>query len=78
MKILSWNCCGMAAATTVNELKDLYKRNMPAIVFLLETRVRSHKVNNFKRKLGYKHAFTVDPIGLLGGLCLLWTNQIEI
>lgn len=78
MKILSWNCRGLAAATTIRELKDLSKKHRPSILFLIETRARSSRVEHTRTKLGYHNSHVVEPAGLSGGLCLLWNKDVEI
>lgn len=78
MMILSWNCRGLAAAATIRELKDLSKKQRPSILFLMETRARRASVDNLRIKLGYQHSHVVEPIGLSGGLCLIWNRDVEI
>ena len=78
MNVLSWNCRGLAAASTVQELKDLCKRVKPAIVFLMETRAKEAKVEHMRRKLLFDKVFCVEPEGLSGGLCLFWKKEVEV
>ena len=67
MNLISWNCRGLAAASTVHELKDLCQRVKPAILFLMETRAKYQKVEMIHRRLHFDHVFCVEPEGLSGG-----------
>lgn len=72
MTCISWNCRGLAAATTNRELYDIVTGHKPAIVFLMETRAHKNRVARVKRRFRFQHYFCVEPQGLSGGLCLLW------
>ncbi|KAJ1417306.1 Zinc finger, CCHC-type [Sesbania bispinosa] len=78
MICLSWNCRGMAAASTIRELKELYSYYKPSIVFLSETKATSRKVEQFRRKLRFHQSFCVEANGLSGGLALFWRHPIDI
>lgn len=68
----------MAAAATVRELRGLCCTQQLAIVFLIETRASWERVDRMRRKLKYQNSFCVDPRGQSGGLCLLWTKEVDI
>ena len=78
MNAISWNCRGLAATSTVQELKDLCFRVKPAIMFLMETRAKESKVNEIRVKLKFDNMFCVEPKGLAGGLCLFWSKEVEV
>lgn len=78
MNILSWNCHGLAAATTQTELRDLCRQQQPAIVFLMETRAPKGRVVRLQTRLRFEHSFTVLPRGTTGGLCLLWDSSVRV
>lgn len=78
MTTLSWNCRGLAAPPTIQELKGLCKVHRPAILFLMETRAPRGRVENMKRRLKFQHCFTVDPRGLPGGLALLLKDDVHV
>lgn len=78
MTFLSWNCRGMAAAATMNELKELCRAYQPVVVFLMETRAPRGRVERLCRTLKFTSSFCVEPRGLSGGLCLLWNKQVNI
>ncbi|KAJ1394661.1 Endonuclease/exonuclease/phosphatase superfamily [Sesbania bispinosa] len=78
MKIISWNCRGVAATATVSELRELSSKHRPTIVFLMETRAKEGKLNRLKRLTKLQHLFCVEPDGLSGGLALFWDNSVEV
>lgn len=78
MTTISWNCRGLAAATTISELMDICKKYKSSIIFLMETKAQRDKVEKIKRSLKFSSVFCVDPIGLSGGLCLLWRDKVNI
>lgn len=78
MTTISWNCRGLAAATTSKELHDLVKCPKPAILFLMETRAQKESLDRVKRKFKFQNAFCVPALGTAGGLGLIWNNAYEI
>ena len=78
MNAISWNCRGLGATSTVQELRDLCKQLKPTIVFLMETRAKEGKVEELRRGLKFDFKYSIDSDGLLGGLCLLWNKNIDI
>ncbi|KAJ1411819.1 Zinc finger, CCHC-type [Sesbania bispinosa] len=78
MSWISWNCRGIAAASTNNELMELCKRFQLSLLFLLETRAKEEKVEKMRMRLRFKFSYRVPPVGLSGGLCLLWNNSLEV
>ncbi|XP_016177845.1 uncharacterized protein LOC107620148 [Arachis ipaensis] len=78
MSIISWNCRGIAAASTVSELHNLCKKVKPLIVFLMETRANQDRMNRIRRRLNFDKSFCVEPRGLSGGLCLLRKSNTNI
>ena len=78
MNLISWNCLGLVAASTVQELKDLCLQVKPVLLFLIETRAKYQKVEEIRRKLHFDCVFCVEPEGLSGGLSLFWSKKLEI
>ncbi|XP_042483764.1 uncharacterized protein LOC122064115 [Macadamia integrifolia] len=76
MKLLSWNCQGINPSLTVRNLKDFVRKNRPEIIFLMGTKAKLDKLESLKRSLGMYNHFTVDPIGLSGGLCVFGLHSI--
>ncbi|KAJ1377318.1 Endonuclease/exonuclease/phosphatase superfamily [Sesbania bispinosa] len=78
MSFISWNCRGLAVPSTIQELQDLRKVKKSSIIFLAETRATKEKVEKLQTKFRFRHSFCINPIGLSGGLCLLWNNSITL
>lgn len=78
MTQLSWNCRGVAAASTMRELKQLCKAHMPTIVFLMETRAPEGRIENIRRRLKFQNCFCVEARGKSGGLALFWTDEVQV
>lgn len=79
MITICWNCRGrIGAASTVKELKDINLKFMPQIVFLSETKAKSSKLQNLKRRLNFDNVFVVDCIGKSGGLCIFWKKSVKV
>ncbi|TYJ17202.1 hypothetical protein E1A91_A09G035900v1 [Gossypium mustelinum] len=78
MKILSWNCRGARNQATVRELKQLLVANVPDIVFLCETKIKSNgfqRICNLCRMEGY---LAVDSEGKSRGLALMWRAGVNV
>ena len=78
MNAISWNCLGLVASLTVQELCDLCIRVKPTLLLLMETKAKRCKAEDMKRKLHFDKIFYVEPEGLSGGLYLMWTKRLEI
>lgn len=78
MTQISWNCRGVAAPSTVRELKELCKTHKPAILFLMETRASVGRIEKVRRRLHFQQCFSVDSIGLSGGLALFWNEEVHV
>lgn len=51
MKILAWNCRGLASARAVRVLMAIQKRERPDVFFLSETHLGKAKADKLRRKL---------------------------
>ena len=75
MKIISRNCRGIGNDLTVRRLTEMCQKHRPGLVFLSETKNRRLLLQNMQIDLGIDHLFTVEPLGLSGGLALfLWMS----
>uniref|UniRef100_A0A803PKP9 CCHC-type domain-containing protein n=1 Tax=Cannabis sativa TaxID=3483 RepID=A0A803PKP9_CANSA len=54
---------------------EMISHKKPNFVFLCEIKCQKTKVDGLARLLGFDGVFTVDAIGLSGGLALLWKNK---
>ncbi|XP_031126982.1 uncharacterized protein LOC116029213 [Ipomoea triloba] len=57
---------------TVREVLGLVSSKQPEVVFLMETKVGKRHVERLRVRLGFEGAFCVEPVGLSGGLAMLW------
>lgn len=78
MSIISWNCRGLASPATIRELSELCRIHQPDIMFLMETRAPRERAEKMQRRLKFKRCFVVNPIGLSGGLCLFWNDNVHV
>jgi len=78
MNILSWNCWGLGNPRAVRTLTHLVRIKKPELVFIMETKLVSHKADFLKNKLGYSNSFVVDSKGRSGGLILLWHSSVKV
>jgi hypothetical protein len=62
----------------MNELHALSKEHKPSLIYLIETRAQTNRVESVRRKLKFKNSFVVEPQGLSGGLALLWNKEVTI
>ncbi|KAL0410933.1 UNVERIFIED_CONTAM: hypothetical protein Slati_3683000 [Sesamum latifolium] len=74
MTCLVWNCQGLGGSWTIRHLSDLVKRYNPPLVFLVETKCHSKKIESVKRRLNM-YGIGVDSRGKGGGLALLWNKS---
>ncbi|XP_031091057.1 uncharacterized protein LOC115996050 [Ipomoea triloba] len=75
MKIITWNCRGIADGRARKHVKQLLNSTKADILCLLEIRSpKADRMINMIYSLGFTNHFIVDPIGFAGGFLLLW-NQ---
>ena len=77
MNFLSLNCRGLEHPTAIRNLRDLIRRETPAVVFLSETKLSSREFQKIRTKLGDFHGIAVDSMGRSGGLAL-WQKEIDV
>ncbi|KAA3479287.1 reverse transcriptase [Gossypium australe] len=53
MKIISWNVCGLGNPRAVRRLQFLLKQHNPDMVFLMETKVDSKRMERIRRRSGF-------------------------
>ncbi|VVA35089.1 PREDICTED: reverse mRNAase [Prunus dulcis] len=74
----AWNCQGMRNPRTVLYLKEVIRSKNPSVLFLCETKMNSHSLNQIKRRYGFNKGYSVDPVGTAGGLSLWWKPDVEV
>jgi exonuclease III len=60
------------------DLCQLVKEKQPKVLFLMETKIRNSRMQLVRNKLGFEGMLAVDPIGLSGGIALLWKVSSEV
>jgi exonuclease III len=78
MNLLSWNCRGLGNPRAIRDLRLLVKEKQPTLLFLMETRAKNKKLQAIRRLLGFEGMFSIDPVGLSGGIALFWKNNGEV
>ncbi|KAG4182229.1 hypothetical protein ERO13_A09G031322v2, partial [Gossypium hirsutum] len=76
--LLCWNCRGIGNPATVRELKQLLVANNPDIVFLCETKVKSHNFSRIRTLCRMEGCLAVSAEGKSGGLALLWREGMKV
>ncbi|KAH1113590.1 hypothetical protein J1N35_006968, partial [Gossypium stocksii] len=75
MKLLSWNVRGLGRLQTVNRLRKKLRAINPRILFLIETKLSSKKMEMVRLKCGFSNGIDIGAVGLKGGLSLGWTGN---
>jgi len=78
MILLSWNCRGLGNPRRVRALHRLVRVKKPKMVFLMETKLMSKKMEAIRIKLGFEGMFVVDCLGRSGGLALMWKSDAQV
>lgn len=78
MKLLAWNCQGVGNPLTFRNLKELVKFHSPDCIFLMESRINFNRIDAICKVLGFSKVVTVEPIGIGGGLSLLWNQSLNV
>ncbi|XP_028761010.1 uncharacterized protein LOC114719664 [Neltuma alba] len=78
MSLLCWNCQGLGSPLTGRNLRFLYNKHRPTLVFLMETRVKMDKVERWRRRLDFQNKVYVEPIRIGGGLAVWWNDDIQL
>ena len=78
MKILCWNCRGIASAAAERTLLDVQKKWWPDVFFLSETHMNTVRAEKLMRKLKMDHVEVEESVGASGGLLMFWNNSCVI
>ena len=78
MKVLAWNCQGLACAPTIHPLWSLNRLHKPVIIFLSKTKIQPAKICLVLKKIGFSSCVQIPSIGLNGGLFLAWKNEVDL
>ena len=78
MSCLSWNCRGLGNPEAVRELRNIVKQEVPALLFVMKTKIRAKRVEDLCYQLGVAGCFAVDSEGLSGGIGLFWSKEYDV
>ncbi|KAG8380712.1 hypothetical protein BUALT_Bualt06G0044500 [Buddleja alternifolia] len=79
MKILSWNCRGIAHPTTRRTLRALIIEHKPDVVFLCELKTSLlSSLSSLLDSLNLYSKHFVPPLGRSRGLGLAWNSHVEL
>lgn len=74
MKVLCWNVREATSDEVLKQLKDSIRVHDPFMVFLLETRLPSLRIDGMKTALKFNSAYGTDAIDFSGEIWLLWDS----
>ncbi|KAK8589669.1 hypothetical protein V6N12_024062 [Hibiscus sabdariffa] len=78
MALLSWNVRGLGNKDTTRALNNVVFKFRPSIVFLSETKGEKKYLEKIRMKMKFSNVFYFDPLGIIGGLALWWTEDPKI
>lgn len=79
MKILSWNCRVLGGPSTIPQLKESIRLNLPEVLFICETKQSWNFAQTVCKNLRFGNIWdTVEPVGKSGGLLVAWKEEIQI
>lgn len=78
MNIVCWNVHGLGSPWTFRNIYNELASLNPHLCFPSETKSSSVVLNKLKVRLNYSGCFVVNRVGLSGGLCLLWKEEIDV
>lgn len=79
MSAISWNCRGFASSSTVKELKEVCGKVKPYILFLMETKISSRRMEMVRRRsFSFERSLYVEAEGLSGGLAVWWREDVSM
>ncbi|KAJ8763443.1 hypothetical protein K2173_002326 [Erythroxylum novogranatense] len=78
MSILSWNYREAGNPSAIRALRELVRSYRPVILFLMETKVHGRRMEVLRSQLSFAHCFSVDSIGIGGGLSIFWSTDIQL
>lgn len=76
MKILSWNCRGLAQSSSIRSLQAMIRKSVPDIIFLSETKFAYHVVSSILTPLGFTLVAQAPPSSSRG--CLLLASKTDV
>lgn len=56
----------------------MVKQEGPALLFVMETKIRADRLENLKFTLGFSGCFVVNSVSLSGGIGLFWSKDVSV
>ena len=75
MIALCWNCQGLRNHRAVEVLTEVVRKQVPTILFLMETKLNVHEMEPIKSELAFSAMLVVSCESHKGGLALLWKEE---
>ena len=83
IRVISWNCRGLGNPRSIRALHDMVRRWNPKVVFLIETKAKTRRVEGIKNRIGLTNGLIVPCVGRKGGLAsycgierLIWKSSV--
>lgn len=76
MKIFSWNCRGLVNEGKINYLKKQVHKYDPNVIFLMETKNNSLRMEELAYSIGYTGLEMVDGKGNARGIAVFWKKGV--
>lgn len=76
MRLIAWNCRGLARTAAANSLRALERKFHPDILFLSETKVSSSF--SLLNRFGFVNAVECPANRRKGGVILAWKNGVNM
>lgn len=79
MNIIIWNCKGALKPSFKKRVSELAQNHNPAILVVMETRVRGDRAKEITNLLPFDEAIHTDTIGYARSLWVLWNaDRVDI
>ena len=78
MNPISWNCRGLGNPRSVRALHNLVRRWNPKVIFLIESKAKTRRMERIKYRLGFANGLIVPCVGRKGGLALFWAREVDL
>ncbi|KAL5773786.1 hypothetical protein ACOSQ2_013710 [Xanthoceras sorbifolium] len=78
MSILVWNVRGLGNTRTFQTLQYYLRQHSPTVVFFIETLFMHDSLERLRVLFGFSGKLVIDRVGHSGGLCLLWSDSVEV
>ena len=78
MIVLSWNCRGFRNRCAVEVLAELVRKQVPTILFLMETKLIDREMEPIKVELGFPSMLAVSCDSRRRGIALLWRTDVIV